>query len=58
MQKKVHIENLRSQNEIICMLGDGINDAPALTAAHIGISVVTATDVSIQVSDILLTTSV
>ena len=38
------------------MLGDGINDALALTGAHVGISVVSATDISIQVSDILLTT--
>jgi heavy metal translocating P-type ATPase len=54
-QKKACVEKLREKNEIICMLGDGINDAPALSAAHIGISVVSATDISIQVSDILLT---
>lgn len=56
LEKRVFVESLRKQGHIVCMLGDGINDAPALTAAHVGISVVTATDISIQVSDILLTT--
>ena len=46
----------QAKGEIICMVGDGINDAPALTPAHIGISVVTAADISIHVSDLLLTT--
>lgn len=56
LQKKEFVESLRKQGLIVCMLGDGINDAPALTSAHVGISVVSATDLSIQVSDILLTT--
>lgn len=56
LQKREFIDGLRNNNETVCMLGDGVNDAPALTAAHIGISVVSAADISIQVSDILLTT--
>lgn len=56
LEKRDFIDELRSRNQIVCMIGDGINDAPALTAAQIGISVVSATDISIQVSDILLTT--
>lgn len=56
LQKREIIEDLRSKGNIVCMLGDGINDALALTRAHIGVSVVNATDISIQVSDILLTT--
>lgn len=56
LEKREFIDSLKCQNEIVCMLGDGINDAPALTAAHIGISVVSASDMSIQVSDLLLTT--
>lgn len=56
LQKREFVDSLREKGLIVCMLGDGINDAPALTTAHIGISVVSATDMSIQVSDILLTT--
>jgi heavy metal translocating P-type ATPase len=56
LQKREFVENLRNQGETVCMVGDGINDAPALTAAHVGVSVVAATDISIQVSDLLLTT--
>ncbi|MFI5343554.1 MAG: heavy metal translocating P-type ATPase [Chlamydiales bacterium] len=56
LQKREFVNQLREQGEVVVMLGDGINDAPALTAAHAGIAVVSATDISIQVSDILLTT--
>lgn len=56
LQKRDFIETLRKEGYIVAMLGDGINDAPPLTAANIGISVVSASDISIQVSDILLTT--
>lgn len=56
LQKRELIDSMRKKGEIVGMLGDGINDAPALTAAHISIAVVSATDVSIQVSDVLLTT--
>ena len=48
LQKREFIEELRKKGEIICMVGDGINDAPALTAAHVGVSVLSASDVSIQ----------
>lgn len=56
LEKREFIESLRHKGGTVCMIGDGINDAPALTAANIGISVVSATDMSIQVSDLLLTT--
>lgn len=56
LQKKDYIDSLRKQGYVVTMFGDGINDAPALTAANVGVSVVTATDISIQVSDVLLTT--
>jgi Cu2+-exporting ATPase len=56
LQKKLFVDELRQNGGVVCMFGDGINDAPSLSAADIGISVVSATDISIQVSDILLTT--
>lgn len=56
LQKQKLISDLREQGHIVCMIGDGINDAPSLTKANIGISVISATDISIQVSDLLLTT--
>lgn len=56
LYKKEYIENLRLQGHVVCFVGDGINDAPALTAASIGISVVSASDISIHVSDVLMTT--
>ena len=46
---------LKDEGEVVCVIGDGINDAPSLTVANVGISVLTAADISIQVSDILLT---
>lgn len=57
LQKRGLIEQLKNDGEIVAMIGDGMNDAPALTSAHIGIAVVSATDISIQVSDLLLTTN-
>lgn len=54
-EKKSFIENLKNEGHIVFMIGDGINDAPAIASAHIGASLVSASDISIQVSDILLT---
>lgn len=56
LEKRAFVEACRNEGGVVCVIGDGMNDAPALTAAHIGVSVASAADMSIQVSDILLTT--
>lgn len=53
-QKERIVEALRTNGHVVGYLGDGINDAPALHAADIGISVDTAVDVAREAADIIL----
>ena len=56
-QKTRHVRKLQDKGHVVAMVGDGINDSPALTAAELGVAIGAGTEIAVAAADVVLVRS-